>query len=175
MTATQREEHRIYIRNYRAKNPEKFRIISKEQGRKWRRDNPEKSRALYRYHSRKWQQANPEKFKAAQVKTKLKNPHIVLSNRIRDRINRVLKGARKSDSTFALVGCSPIELKFWLENQFQLGMTWKNRSAWHIDHKKPCASFDLSDPVQQKVCFHYTNLQPLWAADNLAKGSRVTL
>ena len=61
------------------------------------------------------------------------------------------------------------ELKAYLELQFTDGMTWENRGNWHIDHIRPCASFDLTDPEQQKQCFHYTNLQPLWAADNLAK------
>lgn len=54
-------------------------------------------------------------------------------------------------------------------------MTWANygKSGWHIDHIKPCASFDLSDPDQQKACFHYSNLQPLWAFDNLSKGAKL--
>jgi hypothetical protein len=51
-------------------------------------------------------------------------------------------------------------------------MSWDNYGfrGWHIDHKKPCALFDLSLPEQQRECFHFSNLQPLWAADNLAKG-----
>lgn len=48
-------------------------------------------------------------------------------------------------------------------------MSWENYGEWHIDHIKPCSSFDLSDPKQQKECFNYTNLQPLWAIDNLKK------
>jgi len=54
-------------------------------------------------------------------------------------------------------------------------MTWSNYGkGWHIDHIKPCASFDLSNPEQQKICFHYTNLQPLWAIDNIKKGAKFT-
>jgi hypothetical protein len=57
------------------------------------------------------------------------------------------------------------------ENQFQEWMSWDNHGEWHIDHIRPCASFDLTDPKQLKECFHYTNLQPLSARDNLSKNS----
>lgn len=72
-----------------------------------------------------------------------------------------------------MLGCSVEDLKTKLEAQFQSGMSWDNygRTGWHIDHIRPCASFDLSDPMQQAECFHYTNLQPLWALDNMKKGS----
>ena len=68
-----------------------------------------------------------------------------------------------------------LDLKLHLENQFVDGMNWNNygKNGWHIDHIKPCASFDLTDPKQQKICFHYTNLQPLWAIDNLIKHSKL--
>ena len=52
-------------------------------------------------------------------------------------------------------------------------MTWDNHGEWHIDHIKPCASFDLTDADQQRECFNYTNLQPLWAKDNLSKGAKI--
>jgi len=52
-------------------------------------------------------------------------------------------------------------------------MTWDNYGEWHIDHETPCAAFDLTDPVQQSNCFHYSNLQPLWAEENRRKGARV--
>ena len=60
----------------------------------------------------------------------------------------------------------------WLEAQFLPGMTWDNHGEWHIDHIRPCASFDFSDPQQQKECSHYSNLQPLWAKDNLSKSDK---
>ena len=74
-----------------------------------------------------------------------------------------------------LIGCSAIELKEHIEKRFKDGMNWDAylRSLIHIDHIRPCASFDLSDPEQQKACFHYTNLQPLWAKDNLKKGAKI--
>lgn len=72
-----------------------------------------------------------------------------------------------------LVGCSVTDLKKHLEKQFQPGMSWDNwgNDGWHIDHIRPCSSFDLTDPAEQVKCFHYTNMQPLWATDNLKKGS----
>ena len=64
-------------------------------------------------------------------------------------------------------------LRAWIESKFLPGMTWENRRQWHIDHIMPLAKFDLSDPAQQAAAFHYTNLQPLWAKDNLRKGDKV--
>ena len=60
----------------------------------------------------------------------------------------------------------------YIEAQFKPGMTWERYGEWHVDHIRPCASFDLTDPKQQKICFHYSNLQPLWAADNIKKGAK---
>lgn len=81
---------------------------------------------------------------------------------------------KKKGSTLELLGCSLPELRQHLEAQFADGMSWDNygRNGWHVDHVRPCASFDLNDPDQQRQCFHYTNLQPLWAADNIRKGAK---
>ena len=80
----------------------------------------------------------------------------------------------KKNTTAGLVGCSIPFLKKYLENKFKKGMNWKNqgRYGWHIDHIKPCASFDLSDPKQQLICFNYKNLQPLWAEENIKKSNK---
>lgn len=88
---------------------------------------------------------------------------------LRSRLLGALKGAVRSQSMMDLIGCSIVECRAHLEKQFTEGMSWKNQGKWHIDHKRPCASFDLTDPEQQKICFHYTNLQPLWAKDNQIK------
>jgi hypothetical protein len=87
------------------------------------------------------------------------------------RIRGVLRrqNAYKNQRTMEYIGCTVSFLYSYLESLFLPGMTWENKSEWHIDHIRPCASFDLTDPEQQKQCFHYTNLQPLWAEDNLRK------
>ena len=61
------------------------------------------------------------------------------------------------------------ELKIHIEGKFVEGMTWENHGSWHLDHVRPCCSFDLKNEEEQKKCFHYTNLQPLWAVENLSK------
>lgn len=75
--------------------------------------------------------------------------------------------------TMELTGCSKEELLNHLSSKFTEGMTWENYGKWHIDHIRPCASFNLTDPEEQKICFHWTNLQPLWAIDNIKKGSTI--
>ncbi len=81
----------------------------------------------------------------------------------------------KSARTTELIGCTVLELMRHLESQFQPGMAWENYSlrGWHVDHKSPCASFDMTDPEQQRKCFHYTNLVPMWAVENWSKNSRM--
>ena len=84
---------------------------------------------------------------------------------------RKYKG-KKCNSTVKLLGCSIKNFKKHMELQFKNGMTWENYGKWHIDHIKPCSLFDLTKPEDQRKCFHYTNLQPLWAKDNIVKGNK---
>ena len=80
--------------------------------------------------------------------------------------------ANKSDKTIKLLGLNFKEFKEYFEKLFKKGMNWKNHGEWHIDHIIPCAKFDLTNPKQQKVCFNYKNLQPLWAEENLKKSDK---
>lgn len=93
-----------------------------------------------------------------------------LANRLRHRFNTAVKGGGAID----YLGCSIQEFKKYLEARFQPGMTWDNwtKDGWHIDHIKPLSKFDLSDPNQLAEACHYTNMQPLWASDNIAKGNK---
>jgi hypothetical protein len=97
----------------------------------------------------------------------------LLSSRIHKAIIRNGNGARKAARTMELIGCTIAEVRANLESKFSPGMTWKNcgRNGWHIDHIRPCDSFDLEDPDQQRICFHFTNLQPLWEANNISKSN----
>ena len=78
-----------------------------------------------------------------------------------------------------LIGCEVDYLMYHIQEQFTKGMTWDNhgrgwygKKEWHIDHIKPCSLFDLTDPDQQRECFNFTNLQPLWAEDNRIKSNK---
>ena len=110
-------------------------------------------------------------------------PENKIKNNLRGRLRKVLlaAGTRKRDKTFSLIGCSAKDLKIHLESQWTEGMSWENygnpngdhSDCWHIDHIRPCNSFNLLDPEQQKKCFHFTNLQPLWGKDNIRKHARL--
>lgn len=102
------------------------------------------------------------------------NPYYAIRHRIEVRIAEALKFAssRKSTKTAELLGCSISDYKKYLESKFLPTMSWTNRQLWHIDHIKPCSSFDLKDLQQQKICFHFTNTCPIWKSDNLQKGNR---
>lgn len=91
---------------------------------------------------------------------------------LRSRLWDALKGAHNSTKAVGLLGCSIEFFMEYIAAQFIEGMTWDNYGAWHLDHRRPCASFDLTDTTQQGECFHYSNLQPLWATDNLRKGAK---
>lgn len=99
-------------------------------------------------------------------------------NRLRDklgtRIYMALKRqSKKAAKTMDLIGCNIKFLRNHLEKQFKKGMSWSNYGKWHLDHIKPCAIFDLRKPEEQRKCFHYTNLQPLWAEENMAKHDKI--
>lgn len=89
------------------------------------------------------------------------------------RIQRVLK-SYKSMRTNQLIGCTPKFFKDWLEHQFDSKMSWDNYGTyWHIDHVTPCNSFDLTNLDEQKICFHWTNCQPLEKIENIKKNDNI--
>ncbi len=100
-----------------------------------------------------------------------------LARRIGGRIREAIKLGRgqKNSKSLHLLGCSIEELKIHLESQFKPGMTWQNHGhkGWCLDHIIPCVSFDLTKEEEQRKCFHYTNLQPLWAKENCGKCDRM--
>lgn len=169
-----KEKRSIYNKLYDLKNKEK----RKKQRLEWYYKNKE----LAKETNKKWRIKNKRKildYNSCYFKIQRKiNIQFKISSNLRTRVNDALKGKIKSQRTLELLGCSIEYLKKYLELQFKPGMSWDNygqgfndkgMQEWHIDHIKPCASFDLSKPEEQKKCFHYTNLQPLWAKENQIK------
>lgn len=101
------------------------------------------------------------------------NLNVRIKTILRHRLYSALRGKNKSARTLELLGCSIEFLREHLEAQFVAGMTWANYGKWHVDHIRPVASFDFTDPQQQRECFHWTNLQPLWASDNIKKSDKL--
>lgn len=98
-----------------------------------------------------------------------------IAERLRSRFFVALKGNAKSGSAVRDLGCTIPEFKGYIEMIFLPGMTWENWTfdGWHLDHVKPLASFNLSNPEQCREALHWTNYQPLWGVDNMRKGDRV--
>jgi hypothetical protein len=141
--------------------------------RRWRELNIERKRAYDREYAKTHQkQSNLKKYRHRTRKLRT-DPIFRMQIFLRARISRVLQGKTKSAASMKLIGCTPEFLRGYMEAQFQPGMNWENYGSWHVDHKKPCCGFDLTQPDQQRVCFHYSNLQPLWAKQNLSKGGKL--
>jgi len=128
---------------------------------------------------------NPDKQKAAQkrrYKKMMSEPHSRMLLRYRGMTSKHAKRAGFGGATkgkkIEYLGCSAVELAAYLQQQFVEGMNWDNYGScedgecWHIDHIKPATAFDFSIESELKECFHYTNLQPLWAADNIRKSNK---
>jgi len=100
------------------------------------------------------------------------DPAFKLERTLRNRLYHAFKNQKvdKKCRTKELTGCDISFLKGYLEAKFTEGMSWENHGDWHVDHIRPCCSYDLTLEEEQKKCFHYTNLQPLWAEENLSKG-----
>lgn len=153
---------------WRKKNPEKV----KENSAKWHTENSEKKKE---YNSQ-WRSLNRDHRRTHNndyARTRRKNdPLYRFFCNIRGQTLRVVKQlalGKNPTNTFKWVGCSPEQLKAHIESLFLEGMTWDNHGkyGWHIDHIRPVCSFSAEE---WKQINHYTNLQPLWAEDNLKKG-----
>ena len=136
-----------------------------------------KNREKILEQQKNWQKLHKKerrKYHCNYIKTRRKiDINFRLRDYLRHRIYLALKGNLKLSTTEKLIGCSIDFLKNHLESNFTVGMSFSNYGKWHLDHIKPCASFDLSKLSEQRKCFHYTNLQPLWANDNISKGKKI--
>lgn len=166
--AKNKEKVRAWSRASRARNGDKLRARSL----KWHHENKNRSLA----NRKAWGDRNREKYNAYQRNKKATDPRYKLRRILQSRLNDILSytGTKKAVKTLSLIGCDLPTLKRWIESKFQEGMSWENHgiTGWHVDHIRPCASFDLTNPDQLKACFNYKNLQPLWAKHNLSKSSR---
>lgn len=170
------------VLRWRAKNPEKVKEKRKKEYQKLKNDPvkyAEKLRKHYIYKNKPERKKIEEKFKLESIKKWQKNQwNTNIEYRIkvvyRSRIRQAIKKGFKSGKTLELLGVKDMQIVILhLQKSFQEGMSWDNYGEWHIDHIVPCASFDLTKQSEQKKCFHYTNLQPLWAKDNMSKGCRL--
>jgi len=180
---------------YREENPEKIRANNKkwyEENRekslarmkKWRKENPEKIRA----RKKKWYEDNREKVSARMKKWRAENPHYTrnrnrnnptfrLHSNLRTGLWNCLSGKQKKSHTLEYVGIDLEQLWKHFESKFTDGMTRENHGEWHVDHIRPLSSFDFdqfkegSKEYENMLheAWNYTNLQPLWAKDNLSK------
>jgi hypothetical protein len=179
MPYARKEDHNAQVRRWQTANPDKVRALRarqnarpevKLQKQKWAKENPEKIRAT-RHH---WN-INNRKYYRNRMRKLRQDPIYRLLCCCRCRVKSALRAAAtsKRDHAVCLLGCTPRQFKQRLESLFLPGMSWANRHLWHIDHKKPISSFDLTTEAGQRAAFHYTNTQPLWAVDNLRKGAKV--
>jgi len=182
LTDKSKERYKKYGKEYRLKNIERARKSAKEWARKDRKEHPEKYKTVWnnkiKEYQRSYREENKEeiaKKRNKRIKERLKNDiQFKLKWLFRGRISSAIKKncASKAYKTIELLGCSIEQAKNHIEKQFTEGMSWDNHGEWEIDHIKPIALFDLTIPKEQKMAFHYTNIQPLIKDKNRSKGSK---
>ena len=148
-----------------------YRDRNKEARRAANQKYYQKNRTAVIDGQKRYREKNKETIRVYKNGKRKNNPCFRLCANLRHRLRKVLKLHPKTASVTALVGCTKPELMIHLEKQFKPGMQWNNYgSVWHVDHIKPCALFYLLDREEQKACFHYSTLQPLFGSENLVKG-----
>lgn len=146
------------------RDPEKFRKRRRASKQSY---FPERKKA--------WRELNKEEINRKNRERRRRKPAVKIATDMRCRINTALRRQsviRRRSSLVTLLGCTVAQLVAHIESKFKPGMSWANRKLWHIDHIEPCASFDLTDQAQQAICFHWSNLEPIWASENLRKGAK---
>jgi len=154
---------KVYRTTYRDKNNNHSKV--------WREANKE----YFRTYRKEWYEKNQQKWTEYVRIKRATDDQFRLKINLRTRVWHALNGSSKSKATFELLDCTSDQLKAHLESLFKEGMSWNNygKNGWEVDHIRPCASFDLTDLEQQKQCFHYSNLQPLWRKENRAKSDKL--
>ena len=163
---------RMYNRNLYKDHKDKIKL-SKKRYYEVNKDKLKLQRRVYR-------ETNKEKVRLQERmrdgKKRQTNINYKLSKGLRTRLWSAIKDNQKTGSAVKDLGCSIDELKSYLEFKFLPDMSWDNygQYGWHIDHIKPLSSFDLTDRKQLLEACHYTNIQPLWAKDNLSKSDKIS-
>jgi hypothetical protein len=182
-----REYNILRMREYKKNNPEKMKdyFLRKKDSYKEYRDSKKEEIKSYMkdYYSsnlekrKKYLEKNKEilslKRNNSEKKRRESDSLYKLKIYMRNRIWFYLKKSdiRKKNTTFEVVGCSPQQLKIFLEQKFTEGMSWENQGKWHIDHIIPLSSAKTEEELY-KLC-HFTNLQPMWASENIKKGAKI--
>lgn len=178
-TARKRETTRLSVAAWRKRHRDEYNLANRER----RAANPEQFRAYEnsRYKAKRERlKASPERlaryrnWASNYAKSKrLSDMSFRIAESLRRRLSEVVNRGARTRSALSLVGCSLDHLKRHLASLFMDGMAWENYGRgpgkWNIDHIVPCAVFNLSDLEQQKACFHWSNLQPLWSIENSRK------
>lgn len=176
----------IYNKNYQKKNRDKllanmkiYRENNKEQFKNMKKEYVKNNKEKVAAASKKYKDENKEAVKKKQneyIMNRLNtDKEYRESYRLRNQLRRMLFKKADTEKNRLLVGCTVEQLRAHFESLFSDGMNWENHGThgWHIDHIVPCVMFDLMDEQQKYKCFHYTNLQPLWAKDNRRKGASI--
>jgi hypothetical protein len=167
-------------------NPEKRR----EETRRWEAKNIAKRAAAARVYEkanankiaarkRAYRQRNRERIREVRAVYKRKraflDPLFRILNACRTRMHAVFRSnmVKKSTRSLQLIGCTSDQLREHIQSRFKPGMHWNNFGEWEIDHIIPCKHFNLVEESEQLKCFHYSNLQPLWAEENRRKSAKI--
>ena len=171
------KQNKIYFLKNREKRLKQFKehhLKNREQRNKSMREHYLQKKEQYQERQKKYN-SKPEtkELKRKRWRSRYKTDiNFRLRNICRTRIYQALKFNCKSASTMKLIGCTVDELRQHLESQFEPWMTWENHGLWDIDHIIACAKFNLVDPEQQRICFNWSNLQPLEHIENIKKGAK---
>jgi hypothetical protein len=168
-----KEEQTVRHKKWVSENPEKVKAGMKkwlEENKEYKKQKDKEYRETHweekKAYNRDWQRENYKKLKEDGGE---KFAELKIKSNVGRRLREIL-GQDKSESCIKYTGCSLEKLRIYLESTFKDGMTWENYgSRWHIDHKLPCAAFNHSNPVELMACWHFKNLQALWAAENIIK------
>ena len=167
---------------YRLISPE-YADSCKRSAARWTDQNKQAAKSISRnwylnnkgrHHANVAQWRKNNRHKAAEYENKaLQNPERKIASNLRRRMRSVIFN-NKFSSFVALTGCSTKLLVAHLESQFKPGMSWANYGVhgWHIDHIKPISKFNIFEESEQQKAFHFSNLQPLWAEENIRKHNK---